>query len=139
VVPLLGAPGTGAEIATHVRVFLGAGYRTGGTGPAVFDCSGLVQRVYADLGFPLPRSAAAQALIGQTVERDDLALGDLVFFDTRRFRGRHRAGEPTHVGIYVGDGEMVHAPGPGDEVTAAKIESDYFAARYLTARRIVAP
>jgi cell wall-associated NlpC family hydrolase len=125
-------------VAESVQQYLGAGYRSGGTGPA-FDCSGLVLRVYSDLGFPLPRSAADQARAGQAVERGSLAPGDLLFFDTRRFRSRNRDSEPTHVGIYVGDGRMVHAPGPGDEVATVEVDSDYFASRFLSARRVVAP
>jgi cell wall-associated NlpC family hydrolase len=135
---LPGPPGTGAEIASHAFAYLGAPYRAGGTGPAVFDCSGLVRRVYADLGYPLPRSAAEQVLAGQPVERPALEPGDLVFFDTGRKVG-YGDRSATHVGIFVGEGRMVHAPGPGATVAAVDLASDYFASHFLAARRIVKP
>jgi hypothetical protein len=129
--PLPGPPGTGAQIASHP-------YRAGGTGPALFDCSGLVRRVYADLGYPLPRSAAEQVLAGQPVERPALEPGDLVFFDTQRKVG-YGDRSATHVGIFVGEGRMVHAPGPGAGVAAVDLASDYFTSHFLAARRIVKP
>ncbi|HWN82904.1 MAG TPA: C40 family peptidase, partial [Candidatus Udaeobacter sp.] len=141
-VALLGAPGAGAEIASHAFAYLGAPYRAGGTGPAVFDCSGLVRRVYADLGYPLPRSAAEQVLQGQPIERPALVPGDLVFFDTRadqRQQVGYEERTATHVGIFVGEGRMVHAPGPGSKVTAVDLASDYFTSHFLAARRVVQP
>lgn len=78
--------------------YLGTPYVYGGTGPAGFDCSGLVYRVFGDNGVPLPRTAGAMADAGVQVPRDSLQPGDLLIFR-----------EPGHVGIYVGDSLFIHS------------------------------
>ena len=116
--PVLGHP-TAVAVALQ---YLGVKYRWGGESPKTgFDCSGLVAYVYAQLGIQLPHSAAAQYGLGAPVPRDDLQPGDLVFFNGL-----------SHVGIYIGDGQMVHAPHPGDSVKISDITGD----RYVGARRI---
>ena len=84
---------------------LGVPYRWGGASPTGFDCSGLVMWVYGRLGIPLPHNAAALYSTGQPVSLSHLRPGDLVFF--------HGLG---HVGIYVGQGRMIHAPQTGERV-----------------------
>ena len=111
---------------------------TGGTGPDTFDCSGLVQYVYAKVGIHLPHYAAGQYGHGRRIPRASLRPGDLVFFDTGRKVG-YGDRSATHVGIFVGEGRMVHAPGPGSGVTAVDLASDYFTSHFLAARRIVKP
>ena len=92
-----------AAIALH---YLGVPYQWGGASPTTgFDCSGLVMYVYAQLGVELPHQAAAQYAYGTPVPRDQLQPGDLVFFNGL-----------SHVGIYIGSGEIVHAPETGDVV-----------------------
>ena len=118
---------------------LGAPYAPGGTGSSGFDCSGLAQRVYADCGITLPRTAADQAGVGEAIARSALAPGDLVFFSGSGRRGTAPAGPPTHVGIYIGEGRMVHAPGRGDSVAVAPLDQGYFDVRYQGARRLVQP
>ncbi len=141
VTPLPGPPGSGGRIAASALAFLGAPYAPGGTGGNGFDCSGLALRVYADCGIPLPRTAAEQSEAGEAIARSALAPGDLVFFSAGRGRGGGTAppGPPTHVGIYIGDGRMVHAPGRGDSVAVAPLDQGYFDARYQGARRLVQP
>lgn len=121
------APPTAAghpEAAAIALRYLGIPYQWGGASPATgFDCSGLVMYVYAQLGIPLPHFAAAQFGYGTPVARADLQPGDLVFFDGL-----------SHVGIYIGGGQMVHAPETGDVVKITPLSQ--FGANYVGARRI---
>ena len=102
---------TGASIVADAEQYLGVPYQWGGTDPAKgLDCSGLVQRVYGDLGISLPRTSQEQATIGTPVASiADAQPGDLVFFEPG-------AGGPGHVGIYVGNGQMIDAPHHGTSV-----------------------
>ncbi|MDP9284742.1 MAG: NlpC/P60 family protein [Actinomycetota bacterium] len=110
------------EAATIALRYLGVPYHWGGASPAGFDCSGLTMYVYAQLGISLPHYAAAQYTAGTAVPRDQLQPGDLVFFDAL-----------DHVGIYIGGGQVVHAPQTGDVVKISSL-SDW-GAGYVGARR----
>jgi cell wall-associated NlpC family hydrolase len=90
---------------------LGAPYRWGGAGPSSFDCSGLVSWAYRQAGVELPRTSRAMSRTGTPVARGDLRPGDLVFFYS----------PVSHVGIYIGDGRMVHASTSGKPVAIASI------------------
>ncbi|MGZ9932856.1 NlpC/P60 family protein [Streptomyces sp. NC-S4] len=92
---------------------IGKPYVWGATGPGSFDCSGLTQAAWRSAGVSLPRTTYTQINAGRRVSRDQLAPGDLVFF----YSG------VTHVGLYVGNGQMVHAPRPGSTVRLAPIDS----------------
>jgi cell wall-associated NlpC family hydrolase len=109
---------------------MGKPYKWGATGPDSFDCSGLVYYLYGKLGISLPRVAADQAKAGTYVPKSDLSYGDLVFFITD---GK----SVSHVGIYVGNGEFVHAPSSGKVIRVSTLETGYFADRYHTARRVI--
>jgi cell wall-associated NlpC family hydrolase len=111
------------EAATIALRYLGVPYVWGGATPTGFDCSGLVMYVYAQLGISLPHFAAAQYSEGTPVARTDLQPGDLVFFDGLN-----------HVGIYIGNGQLVHAPQTGDVVKISSV-SDW-GDGYVGARRI---
>jgi cell wall-associated NlpC family hydrolase len=111
------------DAATIAMKYLGVPYLWGGATPAGFDCSGLVMYVYAQVGISLPHYAAAQYGFGTPVSRDQLQPGDLVFFDGLN-----------HVGIYIGGGEMVHAPQTGDVVKITPLTD--FGAGYVGARRL---
>jgi len=112
------------EAATIALRYLGVPYLWGGASPATgFDCSGLVMYVYAQLGISLPHYAAAQYQLGAPVARDQLAPGDLVFFDAL-----------DHVGIYIGGDQFVHAPQTGDVVKITPMSA--FASSYVGARRL---
>ena len=116
--------------------FLGVPYRHGGTSAeSGFDCSGFTRHVFEmSIGLVLPRRAAEQAKAGslQQVQRDELKPGDLVFFNTMR-----RAF--SHVGIYVGDGNFIHAPRTGGKVRIESMREAYWSARFNGARRAALP
>ncbi len=110
---------------------LGIRYRWGGNKPETgFDCSGFVSHVFREgLGLDLPRSAKAMSLAGEIVAKDELQPGDLVFFNTMR-----RAF--SHVGIYLGDNQFVHAPRRGGRVRIEDMSGRYWTKRFNGARRI---
>jgi len=111
------------DAASIAMQYLGVPYVWGGASTAGMDCSGLVMVVYAQLGISLPHFAAAQYGFGTPVPRDQLQPGDLVFFDGL-----------DHVGIYVGGGQMIHAPHTGDVVKISSLSE--FGSGYVGARRL---
>ncbi|MEV7029298.1 NlpC/P60 family protein [Streptomyces sp. NPDC093272] len=96
---------------------LGSPYVWGATGPNAFDCSGLAQAAYRSAGVSLPRTTYAQINAGRRVSRSELQPGDLVFF----YSGI------SHVGIYIGNGQMIHAPNPSAPVRIAPVDEMPFA------------
>src|SRR5262245_34138335 len=119
----------GLEIAQAAEALVGAPYRYGGSGPDTFDCSGLVSYVHHQFGFSTPRTAAQQFAAANPVARSDLRAGDLVFF-------RLHGGSVSHVGIYIGGNEFVHAPQTGTRVRVANLDDDYYRARYAGGGRL---
>lgn len=113
---------------------VGARYHYGGNSPETgFDCSGLVTHVYERAwGIAVPRGTEEQHRAGHAVRRADLEPGDLVFYNTRN--------RPfSHVGIYLGDGNFVHAPRPGQRVRIESVDNPYWRARFNGARRLDPP
>src|SRR5439155_13491856 len=104
------ASGHGDTVASLALQEIGKPYVWGASGPNSFDCSGLVMYVFAQIGIALPHSSYAQAGMGVAVDYNDLQPGDLVFFNGN-----------SHVGIYIGGGNMVHAPHTGASVTVISI------------------
>ena len=105
-------------------------YRRGGRVPTTgFDCSGFVHYVFANvLGLDLPSDSASQFASGKKIARDDMQAGDLVFFRTH---GKH----VSHVGIYLGDGQFIHAPTTGERVKVNSLGESYWSQRFAGARR----
>ena len=118
----------GQAIVEQAKKYLGVRYVYGGTTPKGFDCSGLVQYVCKSLGINVNRTAAAQFNNGKAVNKSDLQAGDLVFFA--------KGGRIHHVGIYVGNGQMIHAPQTGDVVKYSSINTTYRKNGYVGARRL---
>lgn len=110
--------------------YLGVRYRWGGKTPKGFDCSGYTQYVFEQHGITLPRTAQEQIAEGIIVDKENLKCGDLVFF-----RNTHQGSLVTHVGIYVGDGMMIHCASKG--VKLESMDSVYYSQRYIGARRII--
>ena len=109
--------------------FRGVPYRNGGSDPSGFDCSGFVQYVFAKFGTVLPREVRDQYREGRSVDLDEVEAGDLLFFETV---GRGAS----HVGMVVGAGEFVHAPSSRGVVRVERYDADYWATRFVGARRI---
>ncbi|MFP4138460.1 MAG: C40 family peptidase [Halomonas sp.] len=104
---------------------LGTPYRFGGNSPDALDCSGLVELAYRAAGIEVPRTADDQFRALPSVDR--ARPGDLLFFDTSG------GGKASHVGIYRGDGQMIHAPGRGRRVETSPVEIAYWQERFLGA------
>jgi hypothetical protein len=130
-------PGAQADAAVSIAMrYLGVPYKWGGATPKTgFDCSGLVQYVFAQLGVSLPHYAAAQYYFpdGVWVAPGGLQPGDLVFF--KGTDGTRKA--PGHVGIYVGDGYLIDAPHTGSAVRIDSLNEPWFANQYVGAKRII--
>jgi cell wall-associated NlpC family hydrolase len=116
-------------IAQHAINSLGVPYRWGGQSPATgFDCSGLVVYTHQMADVIVPRTAIAQLENGRVITLQNLQTGDLVFFKDLKETKDY------HVGIYVGDGRFIHAPGRGRNVTYEFLNTPYFLNRYIGAR-----
>ncbi|MFJ3900558.1 NlpC/P60 family protein [Streptomyces sp. NPDC090025] len=115
--PISAPTGRAAEAISFARAQLGKPYVWGATGPSAYDCSGLTQAAWRAAGVTLPRTTYTQINAGRRVSRAELAPGDLVFF----YSGI------SHVGLYIGGGQMIHAPRPGAPVRVAPIDEMPFA------------
>ena len=113
-------------IVSTAKRYIGVKYRSGGTTPAGFDCSGYVMYVYKKNRIPVPRTVRDQYRKGSPVSLNSARPGDLVFFQTsgRRY---------SHVGIYLGNYRFIHAPRTGRRVSRADIRNSYWKKRYVGA------
>lgn len=116
-----------SQVANYAYNFLGRPYVYGANGPNAFDCSGFTSYVYRHFGVSLPRTARSQFSAGSAVSRDNLAPGDLVFFNTVGYLG--------HVGLYIGGGDFIHAASSG-RVKISSLNEGYYRTRYAGARRV---
>lgn len=119
------------DVISTAMGMIGVPYRRGGTSAEHgFDCSGFVRAIYQDtLGHLLPRKALDQAKATEKIDKKELRPGDLVFFNTMR-----RAF--SHVGIYMGNGQFIHAPSRGKSVRVESMNTSYWAKRFNGARRV---
>ena len=116
------------ELVRSARSFLGVPYLWGGTSAdAGFDCSGLTMTIYQLNGFDLPRTSREQFMSGNPVDRSSLEKGDLIFF-------AQQEGKVSHVGLYAGGGQFIHAAGKGKKIRIDSLSQDYFRRTYLGAR-----
>jgi cell wall-associated NlpC family hydrolase len=124
------SPREAEAVVQAALAFQGVPYRNGGSDPrSGFDCSGLVQYVYAQAGVGLPRETRYQYLAGRAVDRDEIEPGDLVFFRTV-------SDGASHVGIAIDGDRFVHAPSSRGVVRVERLEAAYWRSRYLGARRL---
>lgn len=106
---------------------IGVPYRYGGNGPGGFDCSGLVQYSYARAGKSVPRTTRQLWSSTQSVKRQEIRAGDLLFFEVE--------GKMSHVGLYIGHQRFVHAPSSGRSVSVESLDSPFYAQALLRAGR----
>lgn len=121
------------SVIAYSKSFVGTPYVYGGSSPSDggFDCSGFTKHVFGKYGYTLNRISKDQALNGTYVSRENLQPGDLIFYS---FEGNGVIG---HVGIYLGNGRMIHSPKTGDAVKITDVTTSYWTSRYVTARRII--
>jgi cell wall-associated NlpC family hydrolase len=118
------------RLLAEIKIYLGAPYRRGGTSQSGFDCSGLVTTVYRNtLNLKLPRKVRELYQYGRTVGPSDLLLGDLVFFERVENFG------VSHVGIYIGELQFVHASSTSG-VIISKMNDSYYRTRFVGAKRV---
>ena len=103
----------------------------GAEGPNAFDCSGLTYYIYKQNGITIPRTSREQSNFGTTVSKSNLQPGDLLFFST------DGSGGVSHVGIYVGNGQMVHVSSSKNSVISTSINTSYWQKAYIRAKRVL--
>ena len=118
------------EIIKNAQKYMGVPYVWGGDTPTGWDCSGYTQYVMRESGITIPRTAAEQYATGIAVNKNDLKVGDMVFFTT------YKPGA-SHVGFYMGDGKFIHASSAAKKVTINALSETYYAERYIGARRYI--
>ena len=127
---------TGADIVAKAKEYLGCPYVYGKAGPSSFDCSGFTSYIYKQFGYSINRTASTQLNNdGTSVARADLQPGDLVFF-----RDYSCTKSASHVGIYIGDGQFIHASSSSSAsgVKISSLSESWYANRYVGAKRILA-
>jgi cell wall-associated NlpC family hydrolase len=122
--------GSGQEIVDYAMTFLGVPYVYGGTSPDGFDCSGLVYYCYRHFGYSVNRTATGLSYNGTAVSSTELQPGDVIIFSERN------SSSIAHCGIYIGDGQFIHAPQTGDVVKISSLSASNYARRFWGARRI---
>lgn len=118
----------GIELISGIIIFYGTPYKYGGTTKNGIDCSAFTQNVFQKVEFNLPRTAREQALIGEFISRDSLQLGDLLFFS--------KGGYISHVGIYIGHGQFVHASTKNRKVCVQELNTAYYDNFFAFAKRV---
>lgn len=121
-------------IEENAKRLLGIKYVWGATGPYTYDCSGFTQKIYRDAGINIPRVSRDQARVGDFISYGDLRRGDMVFFDTKK----KRTGIVSHVGIYLGGGNFIHASSAAKKIVIYNFnDKSFYKDRFLWGRRVV--
>jgi cell wall-associated NlpC family hydrolase len=118
------------RLITFAKKLINIPYKFGGNSILGIDCSAYVKKVYGFLGIELPRTAREQFNTGEAIDKEQLSVGDLVFFRTY-------ASFPSHVGIYLGNDLFIHASSKGKKVTISNLETPYFLKRFIGAKRLL--
>lgn len=122
------------ELLEYAKYFKGGKYVWGGTTPKGFDCSGYVQFLYKKHNINLPRTAWSQSKKGIAIDKENLKKGDLLFFLTDKKRGI----PVTHVGIYIGNGDFIHAASKKKGIIISPIHTGYYSKKFVSAKRVLA-
>ncbi|MGN1032349.1 MAG: SH3 domain-containing protein [Intestinibacter sp.] len=123
-----------SDVIAYAKAQLGKPYVWGAQGPNSFDCSGFTYYVFKNkAGITLPRNSSAQSTYGKYVNKSDLKAGDLVFFDTNGANN----GAVSHVGLYIGDGKMIHASYSQKKIVIDNFNASYYQKAYVNARRVL--
>ena len=120
----------GNNIEQIAKSLLGTDYQYGANGPYHYDCSSFTKYVFSKQGINLPRVSRDQARVGQFVRASQLQKGDLIFFDSKR------SSAVSHVGIYLGRGDFIHASSSKDQVTISNLNSNYYSSHFKWGRRV---
>jgi cell wall-associated NlpC family hydrolase len=116
----------------QAKTLLGVPYKLGGEGLTGIDCSAFVRRTFSSVDVALPRTAREQFDAGMRISREELTMGDLVFFRTKRYEQY-----PTHVGIYIGNGQFIHASALNKGgVRIDPLSADFYNARFIGGARV---
>ena len=118
------------NIENTAKSLLGTDYKYGANGPYQYDCSSFTKHVFAKQGITIPRVSRDQAQRGQYVRGNQLQKGDLVFFDSKK------SARISHVGIYLGRGDFIHASSSQDKVTISNLSSNYYSKHFKWGRRV---
>ena len=126
-----GNTNVGEKVALNAYNYLGSRYVYGTAGPKTFDCSGFTSYLYKQYGISLPRTSNSQGYIGTYVAKSDLKPGDILCFSNRSDK------RINHVGVYVGNGDFIHASTSVRGVVKDNLNEKYYVNHYVTARRVV--
>jgi cell wall-associated NlpC family hydrolase len=118
------------NIENTAKSLLGTDYKYGANGPYQYDCSSFTKHVFAKQGITIPRVSRDQAKRGQYIQARQLQKGDLVFFDSKKSE------KVSHVGIYLGKGDFIHASSSQDKVTISNLNSNYYSKHFKWGRRV---
>ena len=121
------------KIVKESNPYLGTPYLWGGTTRNGIDCSAFVKNVYLSIGIKLPRVSQNQAKVGKTITLDKIRKGDLIFFET----DKNRPNTVSHVGIYLGSGNLIHASSKNKKVVIVPLNQGYFLSKIVIIKRIV--
>lgn len=123
-----------SKVVSYAKSFLGKPYVWGAQGPSSFDCSGFTYYVFKNkAGITLPRNSAVQSKYGTYVSRSNIKGGDLLFFDTNGSNN----GAVSHVGLYIGNGQMIHASYSQRKIVTVSINNSYYQNAFVNARRVL--
>lgn len=129
---ITGTSGAASNIVDFAMEYSGVPYLYGGSTPKGFDCSGFTKYVMEHFGVSLPRSSADQFEVGISVSLSELQTGDLVFYTASTTSSRI-----SHVGLYIGNGQFIHATQPGDTVKVSNLSDSWRVDKYAGARRVL--
>lgn len=125
------AAGHGEDIIEYSKEYIGTIYKSGGTTPSGFDCSGFLTYIFSNFDISLPRTSSDQFSSGKDVKKEDLIPGDLVFFTT------NGKGTVSHAGMYIGDNNFIHASTSNGIMISSLDDPYYWKSKYIGAKRYI--